>query len=64
MNHWQSPLGIATRHDKKRAKAEKLRKEADRIDAEADALYTQYTAMKQKYLEQLAAEGIHLEDGF
>lgn len=38
MNHWNTPLGLATRHDKARARAAKLRAEADRLDAQAEDL--------------------------
>lgn len=41
-NHWETPYGIAVRHDKKRARAEKLRAEAARLDAEADELSLMY----------------------
>ena len=42
MNHWDSPLGLATRHDKARAKADRLRKQVEDLDAKADELARRY----------------------
>lgn len=41
-DHWNTPLGIAIRHDKMRAEADRLRQKADRLDAKADELAARF----------------------
>ncbi len=52
---WNSPLGIATQHDKARAKADKLRNEADRLDARADELSDRFDSLMAESRKRLEA---------
>jgi membrane-anchored protein YejM (alkaline phosphatase superfamily) len=54
VSHWDTPLGLATQHDKARARAAKLRKEADRLDTRADVLAQKYSAAIAKADERIA----------
>jgi hypothetical protein len=42
VNKWNTPLSLATLHDKARARARHLRAEADKLDKRADELERRY----------------------
>lgn len=55
-NHWQTPLGLATRHDKARRRAETLRRQADELDEKADRLAREYDEAMSKFFADLKPE--------